>query len=302
MKIVPPRSRKCFACAFTMTELLVTLAIVLLLAAILFPIFGAHRYRSQQVICAANEEQQGRATRLYTQDYDDKYPMAFGIYPGIGWMTGYAGSVPYNWQCANGICGPNTTAAYGSFWVNSIAPYLGNVSVYNCPSTVTSTQFQGNQAKGAPPPAKASYTYNGLLQSYPAASVKFPARVPLFWEGNGKSNYLGFASANPQLNCEDVSKPCLYIPTTTSCSRNDSSTSTLYPPPGSEWVHGKGQNFLMTDGHTRWLRLGLTAVGKTTTDYYNDPGAVYDANGFIKSTWSDGCHVVFFAPDFSHSP
>lgn len=57
---------------FTLIELLVVVAIIAILAAILFPVFSRARERARQTACASNLKQMGLAFTQYAQDYDDK--------------------------------------------------------------------------------------------------------------------------------------------------------------------------------------------------------------------------------------
>ena len=62
--------------AFTLIELLVVIAIIAILAAILFPVFAQARLKAKQTTCASNLRQTAVAFDMYTQDYDQTYPMA----------------------------------------------------------------------------------------------------------------------------------------------------------------------------------------------------------------------------------
>jgi len=70
--------QKC--CGFTLIELLVVVAIVALLAGLLFPVFAKVRERGRQAACLSNLRQLGLATFQYAQDSDDRYP--YGGDPG----------------------------------------------------------------------------------------------------------------------------------------------------------------------------------------------------------------------------
>jgi prepilin-type N-terminal cleavage/methylation domain-containing protein len=60
---------------FTLIELLVVIAIIAILAAILFPVFAKAREKARQITCGSNLRNLGAATLMYTQDYDETFPL-----------------------------------------------------------------------------------------------------------------------------------------------------------------------------------------------------------------------------------
>jgi prepilin-type processing-associated H-X9-DG protein len=60
--------------AFTFVELCVSVAIITILAAILFPVFARARQKARQATCASNLEQIGLAMRLYAEDHYGAFP------------------------------------------------------------------------------------------------------------------------------------------------------------------------------------------------------------------------------------
>lgn len=59
---------------FTLVEILIVLVILMILAALLFPVFSSVRAKARQTACASNLRQIGLAVIMYTQDYDDLFP------------------------------------------------------------------------------------------------------------------------------------------------------------------------------------------------------------------------------------
>jgi prepilin-type N-terminal cleavage/methylation domain-containing protein len=60
-----------FRRGFTLIEFLVVIAIIAILAAILFPVFAQARATARKAACTSNLKQIGLAFALYAQDYDE---------------------------------------------------------------------------------------------------------------------------------------------------------------------------------------------------------------------------------------
>jgi prepilin-type N-terminal cleavage/methylation domain-containing protein/prepilin-type processing-associated H-X9-DG protein len=70
-----------WAKGFTLIEMLVVIAIIAILAAILFPVFNAARNRAKSASCVANLKQIGQAMLMYQGDNNDAFPSAqFGAH------------------------------------------------------------------------------------------------------------------------------------------------------------------------------------------------------------------------------
>ncbi len=66
---------------FTLIELLVVVAIVAVVAAILFPVFSGVRERGRRTVCQSNLKQLALAMQQYVQDNNGAYP----VYPNWGY-------------------------------------------------------------------------------------------------------------------------------------------------------------------------------------------------------------------------
>lgn len=64
--------------AFTLVELLTVIAVISVLAAIIFPAFGKYIDMGHQRQCTSNLRQIGLAFRMYMQDYDEARPEQLG--------------------------------------------------------------------------------------------------------------------------------------------------------------------------------------------------------------------------------
>lgn len=95
---------------FTLTELLVVLAVITILAAILFPVFRAGRNSANQAVCISNFHQASVSSMLYSTDYDE------GFVP-----SGYHPS-------------EENTSDRDRTWVQILMPYLQSFPIFRCPS------------------------------------------------------------------------------------------------------------------------------------------------------------------------
>lgn len=163
--------------AFTLIELLIVIAIISILAAILFPTFAQARAKARQTVCLSNMKQIGLATQIYLQDYDGQYfDLSVG---GVDW------TIPRS--------DPDQTKDY------LLRPYLKSVSVLGCAEERHSSlngqpvrfpQYAMNDLLAQPPAIVApdgGNTVGPLLRNEAAVE----AGTLLMWEHN-----------NPAAHCE----------------------------------------------------------------------------------------------------
>ena len=112
------RNQSCKA-GFTLIEILVVIAIIALLAAILFPVFGRARENARRSACQSNLKQIGLALSQYVDDND-------GYMPFFNYNTLIA---PYVKNTQIFVCPDDSTGGTLSYADNEIAY---NVS-WNCP-------------------------------------------------------------------------------------------------------------------------------------------------------------------------
>ncbi len=105
--------------AFSLIELLVTIAIISILASLLFPVLGQARDFARSTVCISNNQQIGTASSLYLQDYDDTFAMT--------------------------IYTPGDSLAYGTQMVtfyDLMLPYISKSRILQCPADPTAFDYR----------------------------------------------------------------------------------------------------------------------------------------------------------------
>jgi prepilin-type N-terminal cleavage/methylation domain-containing protein/prepilin-type processing-associated H-X9-DG protein len=249
--------------AFTLIELLVVIAVISILAAILLPVYASAREKARQTTCLSNQHQLGIALLMYSQDSDERYPNGinkvidsdsndyYQIWPGEGWAG----------QCAG---------------------YIKSAAVFTCPDDPT----RGSGPLNTP----VSYGYNINLAGEPGESVNLstvtdPAKtVALFevagvtvnvndpLEGSGPG---GVSGTNFSASANGLDNRLYAQKTGVTLENNTYATGYLggrVPPDPVETQfvyalgrHAGGSNYLLTDGHVRWIDGERVSSGANAT-------------------------------------
>jgi len=217
---------------FTLIELLIVIAIIAILAAILFPAFARLRENARRASCQSNLKQIGLGLMQYTQDYDERYSMTIQ-------QPTSSGGDPFidNWTS----------------WAGVLQPYVKSIQIFVCPSN--STANTPPKAGSTPPVVgNASFHYAPVLLSDPAKSYPMNYCESMWVEYNGVCGGSGVASASISNASETLmigdrkySQQLLGYFMTPS---ND--LLFIYGVPSD--VHLDGGNWLFADGHVKWLR------------------------------------------------
>ncbi len=149
----PPRSRRH---GFTLIEILIVLAIIGILAAILFPVFARVREAGRIAACSSNIHQMGLGARLYAND-NGRLPVAdSSAYPTA--------------------CG----------WPDVLFPYVRDSKVFSCPDR----ESVYNPACGQAKTEKYAGSYQ-LISSRLHVIRTEPTTGIYIMDGNGVASYPG---------------------------------------------------------------------------------------------------------------
>lgn len=175
--------------AFTLTETLVVVAIIGILASILLPALLKSKDKGVRTVCINNLKQLHLATAMHASDHGDEIPWSNwfrGDQPGRrGWLYELdpTQSGPARFVLTNGL-----------FW-----PTLQNPRMYMCPRDTPGTPLFDQRAQQI-----SSYVMNGAVNGYrriryPCFKMaEFTAEDILFWETDeARPNYFNDGASRP---------------------------------------------------------------------------------------------------------
>jgi general secretion pathway protein G len=105
-----------------MVELLTVMGIVAILTALLFPVLSAARAKGRESVCISNLRQIGLSVRMYSQDYDGKYPWALDATDKY---------TPQNWDAFPEF---QTQIPFMPLLNESLQPYIRSKELFHCPA------------------------------------------------------------------------------------------------------------------------------------------------------------------------
>lgn len=117
---------------FTLIEILVVIAIIAILAAILFPVFGRAKDAAKRTSCLSNMRQIGYALTMYLSEADDRMPDRRDLKVSLGYRpwTSWPPSDPR------------------SGWAAIVLePYAGEKDIWSCPAVIGTPIGEAVQTK-----------------------------------------------------------------------------------------------------------------------------------------------------------
>jgi prepilin-type N-terminal cleavage/methylation domain-containing protein/prepilin-type processing-associated H-X9-DG protein len=198
------RCSKSMKRAFTLIELLVVVAIIALLAAILYPVFARARENAKRASCQSNLKQLGLAVTQYSQDYDERMPPIVSRYCLatssfiLGPPSWFSGGTP---QCSSGTQHPG--------WIEAIYPYVKSKSLFTCPSDFQNKLTWASNLTGA---LQSSYGMNYFLGWTNGGVVNYSGTAPYWGAGSASGTECDQATNNAaQSTCGDFGYPMAKI-------------------------------------------------------------------------------------------
>jgi prepilin-type N-terminal cleavage/methylation domain-containing protein/prepilin-type processing-associated H-X9-DG protein len=261
-----PKSSK----GFTLIELLVVIAIIAILAAILFPVFAKAREKARQITCLSNEKQIGLAITQYNQDNDEHFTTAYAAGGNLyGGAYGWAGAIyPYTKSNALYKCPDDPTSGNAVSYGMNANLVMGQNACYQGTSPVTLAQLQS--------PSKTVVLFE--LQNDPTTpansqNVNGGEDFSAFGLGISGNNgcaifSLGYSTDSYATGVSPQTTP----PATYGVGTYSGNGAFL----ASTGIHTGGANYLMADGHVKFLMPAAVSVG-IDNPKANDPGTLVTA-------------------------
>lgn len=214
---------------FTLIELLIVIAVIAIIAAILFPVFGRARENARRSSCASNLKQIGLGLIQYSQDYDERYPAqksTLGTDGQYQIVVDYSNPAVYN-------------TANGQNWVASIEPYVKSWQFYKCPTAQPYTLIDTPDLRPSGD-SNCSYMGNGvILRATGLHQTVIPDTERIIFAGENGSSF-NMAFCRPYINIDGNYWQPLH------------STHNA--------LHFEGGNLLFCDGHVKWRKQSQIAI------------------------------------------
>jgi len=268
---------------FTLIELLVVVAIIALLAAILFPVFSEAREKARRASCVNNEKQLGLAITQYAQDNDEAFPC--GTVPA--WAAGWGGAIyPYvkatgPYTCPDDTLKPSPGLIPDSYWFNLNLGQRASASIKGAISGMTAPTNTVELCEAGGP-------LYGVLVTTPAEGT------------DPTGSTIGTQSYTPGSDYEWYGGGPRSLATGPMGREYDAEVAQVVNGVLQNYArHDTGSNFLMADGHVKWLLGSQVSIGYNSTTPYAAQTSDAGAAGTLCTNNCDGLGGGPFEVTFS---
>jgi len=228
---------------FTLIELLVVIAIIAILAAILFPVFAQAREKARSASCLSNQKQIALAFSMYSQDYDETYPVAVNTL----------------------ILDPSS--GIGTRWEDAVRPYIkgGNVGgILTCRSaSFGAYAYSMNYALSGKGQASTNRPADTILTADAAQALsqknaveKLPQSGPYFlYTFPGLGEKLWINGTAPNFKTAKAGDPNATIDPTLADEDTEKGVGLM------RFRHNDGVNAAFADGHAKYVKKTANKLG-----------------------------------------
>jgi len=290
---------------FTLIELLVVIAIIAILAAILFPVFAQAREKARAIACLSQSKQLALAVIQYSQDFDEKVPGGMDGYasqpagntnhaPGAQGGSGYAGQIyPYVKSVGVFHCPDDSTSGVAgsgplvgqAFHLSSFA--LNSNLATGIPNAGWPAGCQGSDsislaAENSPAKTVALFEVTGsngywLDKETPDFTSPYATYCGGSPGGDGLGDNYDPTGYNSQANGATSTSGDGHLKYATGYLNGATQNLGQYAAPKGR--HQDGANYIMCDGHAKWLKPesvspGYTAASETANQIDQAAGGV----------------------------
>jgi prepilin-type N-terminal cleavage/methylation domain-containing protein/prepilin-type processing-associated H-X9-DG protein len=247
---------------FTLIELLIVIAIIAILAAILFPVFGRARENARRSSCQSNLKQMGLGFMQYTQDYDEKLPSGFIFSGGTSAGTGWAGEIyPYVKSQQIFVCPSDDNRAASKISYSANRNILATAGDYGGISGATARLNAT---------AKTVMAFETRMSAFSAFQFNWTTELSTPQGPAGGNPW--FSAVGNGVGCTTDHDNCgltyatgllgtLTGPVTTNFEFGGGGFYGNGQFYGATGRHLEGSNFLFADGHVKWLKGGAVSPG-----------------------------------------